>query len=179
MSPSPTSAAPDRVRPGADVASAMRQGGGMRTLTSRTALTFAGLALLAGGLAGCGGSDSGGGSAGAESTAMPSDASASDFCASFQSLRDDLGNLDPSADPSEIVKTVQDAADRIAQTGVPSDAPSQAQHGLEVTLEAIQGLPANAKLKDISGLETSLSDSDKADAQAFDTYLAKTCPDLS
>lgn len=143
----------------------------------KTALTIAALTLALGGLAGCGSSDSAGSdaAAGDSPSAMPTDAATEDFCANFQNLSDDLAKLDPSSDASAAVGALQDAADNMASTGVPSDIPSDASNGFAVTLKAIQSLPADASAADISGLESSLSESEQADAQAFDTYLTKEC----
>ena len=49
-------------------------------------------------------------------------------------------------------------------TGTPSDIPDEARSGLEVTLQAIQGLPDDATLDDITNLEKTLSDAEQKDA---------------
>lgn len=151
----------------------------MRTAPKRTALSIAGLALVLGGLAGCGSSDSGGGSDGGSAAGMPTDASQEEFCANFKGLADDLSTLDPTGDASEAISTLQDAADQMAETGTPDGISDEARHGLEVTLAAIQGLPDDATADDITNLESTLSEADKKDAQAFDDYLSEECPDIS
>lgn len=144
----------------------------------KTALTIAGLALVLGGLAGCGSSDSGGGSEGGDSAGMPTTASTEEFCANFENLAADLAKLDPTADAASAITALQDAADQMASTGTPEGIPDDARRGLEVTLQAIEDLPEDATAEDISGMETSLSADDKADAKAFDTYLTSECGDL-
>ena len=141
----------------------------------RTALTIAGFALAMGGLVGCGGSDSGGSDSGG---GMPTDASTSEFCQNFKDLTTDLGKVDPEGDGADAVSALKDAADQMESTGTPSDIPDEARSGLEVTLQAIQGLPDDATLDDITNLEKTLSDAEQKDADAFDTYLQDTCADL-
>jgi hypothetical protein len=142
----------------------------------RTALTLAGFVLVMGGLAGCG-SDSDGGSDG-DSGGMPTNASKDAFCANFQSLAEDLGQLDPTADPSAAVQALQDAADKLRETGTPEGIPDDARHGLEVTLDALSGLPDDATADDISNLDQSLSEEDQKDSDAFDSYLGDECGTL-
>ncbi|WP_395690450.1 hypothetical protein [Nocardioides sp.] len=145
----------------------------MRT-AQRTALTVAGVALALGTLAGCGGSDGGsdGGGGG-----MPTSASKEDFCGNFEQLAKDLGGLG-TGDASKAVSTLQSAADDMAATGTPEGIPDDARHGLEVTLDAISGLPDDATVDDISNLEKSLSEEDQKDADAFDAYLSKECGEI-
>jgi hypothetical protein len=142
----------------------------------RTALTLAGFVLVLGGLAGCGGDDSDGGSG--DSGGMPTSASKEDFCGNFQGLAEDLGKLDPQSDASTAVKALHDAADQMRETGTPENIPDDARHGLEVTLDAISGLPDDATAEDIGKLEQSLSEQDQKDADAFDSYLSDECPEL-
>jgi hypothetical protein len=141
----------------------------------RTALTLAGLALVAGGLAGCGGDDSTESAGDGGATALPTSAERSEFCANFSTLAEDLGQLDPQGDPSEAVRTLQDASRRMRETGTPDDIPADARHGLEVTLDAIDGLPQDATTEDISKLDDDFSEQEKADSDAFDSYLAQEC----
>ncbi|GAA1126476.1 hypothetical protein [Nocardioides aquiterrae] len=143
----------------------------------RTALTLAGFVLVLGGLAGCGGGDSDGGD-GADSGGLPTSASKEEFCGNFKSLAEDLGKLDPNADPSTAVQALHDAADHMRATGTPADIPDDARHGLEVTLDAIAGLPDDATAEDIGKLEESLSEQEQKDASAFDSYLSDECPEL-
>lgn len=141
----------------------------------RTALTLAGFVLVMGGLAGCGDDSSDGGG---DSGGMPTDASKETFCGNFQALAEDLGQLDPTTDPSAAVQTLQDAADKLRETGTPEGIPDDARHGLEVTLDALSGLPDDATAEDISNLDQSLSDDDQKDSDAFDSYLEDECGSL-
>ncbi|MCB0896154.1 MAG: hypothetical protein KDB43_12400, partial [Nocardioidaceae bacterium] len=124
---------------------------------------------------GCGGSDSSDGSSGG----MPTDATVEDFCGNFEDLQRNFGSLDTESDASEAVATLQDAADQMEKTGTPEDIPDDARNGLEVTLGAIQGLPDDATVDDISNLENSLSDAEQKDADAFNAYLEDTCGSLN
>ena len=144
----------------------------------RTATLLAGFVLVLGGLAGCGSDDSSDGDSDSSSESMPTDASKDDFCANFQSLAEDLGQLDPTKDASAAVKALHTAVDKMRATGTPDGIPDDARHGLEVTLDALGGLPDDATADDISGLEDSLSEADQKDADAFDSYLSDECGSL-
>jgi hypothetical protein len=137
----------------------------------RTALTVAGCALVLGGLVGCG--DDGGDSG---TSGMPTNATSADFCANFKTLREELSSLDPSAEPSDAVSTLQDAADLIQETGTPENIPDNARAGLEATLTAIGELdPEDASPDEIGNLEDSFNEQEKGQADAFDEYLAGEC----
>jgi hypothetical protein len=138
----------------------------------RTALTLAGLVLVMGGLVGCGSDDSSDGEA--DSSGMPTDASKDDFCANFQGLAENLAKQDPAKDPAA-VKALQDAVKQMQETGTPEGIPDDARNGLQVTLDAISGLPEDATVDDLSSLEDELSKAEKDDADAFDSYLADEC----
>ncbi|MGY2701324.1 hypothetical protein [Nocardioides sp. HB32] len=149
----------------------------------RTALALAGFVLVMGSLVGCNSDDSSDGDTGSSgssgsSGSMPTTASKEDFCANFRSLAEDLGQLDPKADPSSAVKTLKDAVAEMRSTGTPEDIPDDARHGLEVTLDALGGLPDDASAEDISGLADTLSDAEQKDADAFDSYLGDECGSL-
>ena len=139
----------------------------------RTALTLAGLVLVMGGLVGCGSDDSSDGEA--DSSGMPTDASKEDFCANFQSLAENLAKQDPAKDPAAAVKALQDAVKQIRETGTPDGIPDDARNGLQVTIDAISGLPEDASVDDLSSLEDELSKDEQDDADAFDSYLADEC----
>ena len=140
----------------------------------RTALTLAGAALLLGGLVGCGGSDSGG----SDDAGMPTGATTEEFCGNFSDLQTSLSTMDPTSAPSDAIGALQDAADNMAATGTPDDISDEERSGLEATITAIQGLGDDATMDDITNLESTLSDTEKSDAEAFDAYLKKTCPEL-
>lgn len=137
----------------------------------KTALTIAGLALALSGLAGCGGDDSGDGG-------ISTDASTEDFCGAFQSFADDLGDFDPEADPSEAVEAMQGFADDIREVGVPENATDDEVEGLEITLEAIDGLGDDTTLEDLGTLEEQFSESEQEKADAFDDYLDEECGEI-
>jgi hypothetical protein len=139
----------------------------------RTATLLAGLVLVMGGLVGCGGDDSDGDAA--DSGGMPTNAAKEDFCQNFQDLATDLGKLDPKADAAQAVTTLKDAVGKMRETGTPAGIPDDARHGLEVTLDALAGLPDDATPDDISALEDGFSDADQKDADAFDSYLEDEC----
>ena len=134
---------------------------------------MAGLVLTMGGLVGCGGDDGD-----SESGGLPRDASSEDFCANFEQLAKDLGEFSPDSDPSEAITKMQDASDQMRETGVPENASDEEAEGLEVTLDAIDGIDADASLEDLGGLEDQFSEAEQEKADAFDDYLDKECGEL-
>ena len=146
----------------------MNRRGQGRVDRMKTGLMLAGLALTMGGLVGCGGDDDG----------IPRDASTEEFCGNFQDLYTDLGQFGEDADPEEAIDALQDAADRIRETGVPESASDDEAEGLEVTLDAIDSLDSGSSLDDITNLEDTLSESEQEKGDAFDDYLDKECEDL-
>jgi hypothetical protein len=133
-------------------------------------LVAASLILVAGGAVGCG-DDGGGDGASSDKTA-----SKDDFCAAFQSFYDDLTSVAPDAE--NLGKVIKDAADKIEEVGTPEDIPDDAKAGLGITLDAINDLPDDASQEDVIQIESSFSDDEKKKTDAFNDYLAKTCPDI-
>ena len=115
----------------------------------------AGIVLLAGGLAACGGPSRGSGST------APDDASRSAFCRS-------LARLDGRGSPGR-------AADVLAGVGTPSDIGSSARHGFEVLLGRLRELPPHANQGDISQMGRGLTGADQRDVAAFIGYYAREC----
>ena len=134
---------------------------------------MAGLVLTMGGLVGCGGDDGD-----SESGGLPRDASSEDFCANFEQLAKDLGAFSPDADPAEAITTMQDASGRMRDTGVPESASDDEAEGLEVTLDAIDGIDADASLDDLGSLEDQFSEAEQEKADAFDDYLDEECGEI-
>lgn len=129
----------------------------------RTALTMAGLALVIGGLAGCGGDDD-----------PPADASKADFCANFSALNDDLGELGAD-DEDAALDVLKDAISKMEDTGTPEGIPDDAREGLQITIDAINGLDDDATGEDLEKLDEGMSDADQDKSDAFDDYLSTTC----
>jgi len=147
----------------------------MRTAQIKLARAVAGLLLVAGGAAACG--DSSGDSSGASAASdKHTSVSTDDFCGAFKAFVDDLGGL--TGDETNLGEIVKKAAKRIEDVGTPDDIPADAKEGLQLTLDAIDALPDNASAKDVEAIAAGFSDADKKKADAFTTYLAKTCPDL-
>jgi hypothetical protein len=132
-------------------------------------LVAASLILVAGGAVGCG--DDGGDGGSSDKTA-----SKDDFCAAFQSFYDDLTSV--GQDEQNLGKVLKDAADKIEDVGTPEDIPDDAKEGLGITLDAINDLPDDASPEDIAQIESDLSEDEKKKTDAFNDYLAKTCPDI-
>jgi len=138
-------------------------------------LLAASLVLVAGGAVGCG-DDSSGGSSKADGGSADKGASTEDFCGAFQAFADDL--QDVTGQEENLGEILKKAAQRIEDVGTPDGIPDDAKEGLELTLEAIQGLPDNASAQDLSTLEDDFSEADQKKVDAFSDYLDKTCPDL-
>ncbi|WP_028643663.1 hypothetical protein [Nocardioides sp. URHA0020] len=148
------------------------------TTAGTTALRIAGVVLLLGGLAGCGGSDSDGG--GADAGSAPTDASESGFCAKFNGLYDSLLAGDRT-NPTRALAGIKKWADGMADYGTPATMSDEARDGFEVVIAKIQDLSSKAGLTDFQNLDDQLSKADKKAADAFATWTADSCPtpDLS
>lgn len=134
---------------------------------------MAGLVLTMGGLVGCGGDDGD-----SESGGLPRDASSEDFCANFEQLAKDLGAFSSDSDPAEAISKMQDASEKMRDTGVPESATDEQAEGLEVTLDAIDGIDADASLDDLGSLEDQFSEAEQEKADAFDDYLDEECGEI-
>ena len=134
---------------------------------------MAGLVLTMGGLVGCGGDDGDSSSGG-----IPRDASTEDFCGNFEQLAKDLGAFTPDADPAEAVTKMQDAAEKMRETGVPESASDDEAEGLEITLDVIDEIDADASLEDLGNLEDQFTEAEEEKADAFDDYLDEECGEI-
>jgi hypothetical protein len=133
-------------------------------------LLVAGLVLVAGGAVGCGGNDDGG-SSGADAPTTE------EFCGALQDFQAQYAAADPTKDLKAYVTTIKDAAAQLAKGGTPDGIPSDAQAGFDLTVSKIKGLSDSATVDDLA----QLGDVDEADQKkldAFDEYVAKTCPEL-
>ena len=144
----------------------------------RIALAAASLLLVAGGAAACG--DDGGGKGSKASDgggAADKGVSTEDFCGAFQDFSDDLeGVTGTEENLGEILKK---AAQRIEDVGTPDDIPDDAKEGLQLTLDAIDGLPDDASAADMmSDIGADFTDEEQKSVDAFGDYLDKTCPDI-
>lgn len=162
----------------------------------KLALTAASLLLVAGGAAACGGDDDGGSAAAdATTSASPSapgataeddasdDASGDDtstqaFCGAFSDFASSFAGVD-TTDPSAVVQVLKEQGDELRQVGTPDDIPEGAEEGLQLVLDAIEGLPDDATVDDIDKIDQGFSADDDAKAEEFSTYLSDTCPDLA
>lgn len=138
----------------------------------RFGLLAAGLVLVAGGAVGCGGGDGAGDGGGDDAP------SAKDFCGGLADFQDDIAAADPTKDLKAYIQTLKDAADRLEDVGTPEDMPANARAGFDLYVEKIKGLDENATTDELAGIGE-VSDEDQKKLDALDTYVAKTCPDLS
>lgn len=162
----------------------------MTTTIRRTALSLAGLALVAGGLTGCGddqasdtsgdkaGGDTGS-SSGGDGASAPDDISTADFCGSYADLiKESASSFTGDATAAELVPTLKKFAAQLSEIGTPSDIPADARRGFELSVDAINDLPDDATQEDLLGASEKYSEEETADAQAFSTYVQKACPDV-
>ncbi|MCW2774625.1 MAG: hypothetical protein JWN91_2951 [Nocardioides sp.] len=138
----------------------------------RAAVTVAGMALVLGGLTGCGGG-SGGGGGGASA---PDDASKKDFCAAFNGFYEKVVSQATDADSASMIKALKEWAGDIEDVGTPSEMPEEARHGFELFIAAANDIDDDATLEDLQIIGDDLSDADQKDGQAFSDWTTDNCP---
>lgn len=131
----------------------------------KSALLAASLVLVGGTALGC----SGGGSEGA-----PTDATEEDYCASYQSLFDDMSTMTDATD-AEIIAQIKDWATTMEETGTPEEMPEDARAGFETTISLINDLDDDAQQEDFEKIDEDLTDEETAQVDEFDTYTTDTC----
>ena len=145
-------------------------------------LLAASLVLVAGGAVGCGddgdsGGD-GGGKAGKDDESTSAEGTSTEaFCGAFQAFADDLAGM--TGEEENLGEILKEAAQRIVDVGTPDDIPDDAKDGLQLTLDAIEGLPDDASAEDMSALEDNFSEEEQKKSDAFSDYLDETCPELN
>lgn len=130
----------------------------------KSALLAASLVLVGGTALGCSG---GGGGA-------PTDASEEDYCASYQSLFDDMSTMTDATD-AEIIAQIKDWATTMEETGTPEDMPEDARAGFETTVTLINDLDDDAQQEDFEKIDEDLTEEETAQVDEFDTYTTDTC----
>ena len=131
----------------------------------KSALLAASLVLVGGTALGC----SGGGSEGA-----PTDATEEDYCASYQSLFDDMSTMTDATD-AEIIAQIKDWATTMEETGTPEEMPEDARAGFETTISLINDLDDDAQQEDFEKIDEDLTEEETAQVDEFDTYTTDTC----
>ena len=130
----------------------------------KPALLAASLVLVGGTALGCSG---GGGGA-------PTDASEEDYCASYQSLFDDMSTMTDATD-AESIAQIKDWATTREETGTPEDMPEDARAGFETTVTLINDLDDDAQQEDFEKIDEDLTEEETAQVDEFDTYTTDTC----
>jgi hypothetical protein len=110
----------------------------------------------------------------------PTDASPDTFCAQVHDFYSGIDGLAARADEQQVTDQqvaglVKQLAGRLARVGTPGDISTAARQGFELTLDAIDDLPADASPADVEAIDRALSLDERRDTQAFDVYLARTC----
>jgi hypothetical protein len=135
-------------------------------------LLAASLVLVAGAAVGCGGNDHDAGGSGAQASTTK------EFCGALKDFQDTFAGLDPTHDLAGYVKTVKAAAEKLAGVGTPKDMPPDARDGFDLTVQKIKDLPDDATTDDLAHIGDVTGD-DKKKLDALDSYVKKTCPELS
>lgn len=105
----------------------------------------------------------------------PTDASPDEFCGQVRDFYAAVdGTRAPVAD-AQVAGMVKQLAGRLERVGTPGDIPGDARQGFEITLDAIDDLPADASPTDVEAIDADLSPDERRATQAFDVYLAVTC----
>jgi hypothetical protein len=130
----------------------------------------AGLVLLAGLLAGCGGEGGDGGEA------APDDATQEEFCEAYAGLFSSFGEMDPG-DTSAGIRAFQDWSEEMRDVGTPEDIPEDARRGFEVMLDSIDDIDPDATEEELNQLGEDLSQGEQDSGTAFVTWATQECPD--
>lgn len=109
----------------------------------------------------------GGGASGA-----PEDASKDDFCNAYT---DSSAMESGTTDPKDMLKAMQDGADKLEEVGTPEGIPDDAREGFETYVDEIKDLDED----DLDNPEDSnkVSDDDADKVMAFTKYAGETCGD--
>jgi hypothetical protein len=118
----------------------------------RAILTAVSLVLVAGGAAACGGS--------------PKDASVEDFCTAAT----DAQGVDDA-------KGIKDWAEKMDETGTPSDIPDDARDGFELYIKTAKKLDDDASDEELNDADKDFSDKDNDNIEAYNKYVTETCAD--
>lgn len=143
---------------------------------TNTAVKIAGIALalscLAGGLAGCGGSDSD--SDGGSAADTPKGASKDGFCEKFQGMYSALGQSDPK-DPSAAIKGVKSWAVEMADYGTPSEMDDAARDGAALLIATFKDIDESASLEELQKVGGDFSAAENKKVNAFGAWVNANC----
>lgn len=117
----------------------------------------AGLILMGGALAGCGGSDG-----------APTDASEGDFCNAYIEAST-IGGEDATG------KDLKDWAEDLEKTGTPESISDDERKGFELLVKWATDVDEDAKAADIE--DPDMSESEEKNFDAFGEYVSTTCQD--
>lgn len=105
-----------------------------------------------------------------------SDASSEEFCAAFNGLFDEVMAEASAGDSAAMLRALKEWAADIEAVGAPEDMPEDARAGFELFVEQAKGLDEDATLADLERLGEDLSESDRADGEAFGEWARENCP---
>jgi hypothetical protein len=140
----------------------------MTTGTTTTAVRIAALALLAGGLTGCGGGDA---------ASAPTDASRGEFCEAYASQIGSLARSAREDGPDRAAEAMRDWSTRAQEIGTPGDMPEDARRGFETIVEEIDALGSGPTQRELDALGEDLGTRAQRDLEAFGEYAVSTCPE--
>lgn len=134
---------------------------------------MASLVLVAGAVAGCGSEEK------PETAEEPEVATVEEFCGVFEDFFAEAQALGADPEQAEMVALVKGVADDLEEVGAPEDMPEDAHAGLDLTVDALQGLPDDATQEDVNSLEADFSEEEQEQSRAFDEWLGESCEPAS
>jgi hypothetical protein len=113
---------------------------------------------------------------GGSGSEAPANASKEEFCGAFNDLFDDVLAKASTDDSAAAVRALKKWAADIGEIGTPAEMPDDARNGFEVFVDQTRDLDEDATLADLEKFGEDVSDSDRADAEAFSDWTQDNCP---
>lgn len=139
----------------------------MRSTTTRA---LAGLLLLAGLLAGCGGE-------GGNQAAEPEPATDKEYCDAFAAQFDGLSEMDPK-DTEGAIGTMKDWATTMGELEPPKGMPADARKALAALVDEIGKVEPDASREELEQMGRDRGPEFAKELEALGAYTMETCPDL-
>ena len=128
--------------------------------------------LVAGLLAGCGEDGAGG----ADAADAPSDASVEEFCQPFVDMLQEVSAQGEDLSDEDAVRLAKETADKLRETGTPTDMPEDARRGFELVVEKLAELPDDATKDEVEKAQQ-LTEEEQTYSTALSQYIASKCAD--
>ena len=131
----------------------------------------AGLLVVAGATASCGGDSS-------EEDSPPESASVKEFCQSFEDFGNAMDDLDEDASTEDQIGQVKEEIEKVRDVGTPEDMPADARKGFEVFTQAILDVDDNATSEEfLLSVLKGFSKEERPQLKAFYDYAKENCGD--